>query len=357
MEETLRNIDEKLALETTSYGALQYLQSFVARKKKTIGIDATSQAIFHGCALLIKRGDAEDAGHALSWYVEAVDLFHVSGHDENKKGTHCDVERLLELLNKFSSKQVVQCVSVLYDPLHAAVLKSGMTTGRNTNSVVSQRMHTFDIKCADVFEETESFRSAYRVCIRLSLVPRAASILDKWSSQPGVFLHEKALFFARAIYTLLAEKKLPLALQMVVASKAILGQLDNISAEDVRPSENDSGYLACWHLSIILTELAELPSGPRINKVKLFDVLSTLYYGILELCDRNLLALHDKVGKEYFVVPDSKKVADPMNMIQALLAGGGGGGGATGAPRKQGPGTLGGMDIGEMMSMLSKMGK
>ena len=356
MEEIFRTIEEKLALETTSYGALQYLQSFVARKKKAIGIDYTSQAIFHGCALLIKRGNAEDAGHALSWYFDAADLFHLSGHDGNKKGEHCDAERLLELLNKFSSKQVVECVSVLYDPFHAAVLKSGMTTGRSANSVVSARMHTFDEKCADIFEETETFRSAYRVCIRLALVPRAASILDKWSSQPGVLLHEKALFFARAIYTLLSEKKLSLALQMVTASKAILGPVDNISTENVRPGESDSGYLACWHLSVILTELAELPAAPRINKVKLFDVLSALYVGILELCDKSLLSLHEKVGKEYFMAPDSKKVADPMNMIQALLTGGAGGGG-TSAPRKQGPGTLGGMDINEMMAMLNKMGK
>jgi len=353
MEETLTTITEKLALETTSYGALQYLQSFVARKKKAIGVDATSQAIFHGCSLLIARGDSEDAGHALSWYVDAEDLFHVSGHNGNKKGTHCDVERLLALMNKFTSKQMVGCVSVLYDPFHAAVLKSGMTTGRNTDSAVSQRMLTFDNKCADIFEDTESYRSAYRVCIRLNLVPRAAGILDKWSNLPGVLLHEKALFFARAIYSLLAEKKLPLAVQLVAASKTILSPLDNISASDVRPGGNDSGYIACWHLSIILTELVDLAPGPRINKIKLFEVLSALYYGILDLCDRNLVALHEKVGKEYFTSPDNKKVADPMNMLQAILSGAGGGGGQ----KKQGPGTLGGMDINEMMAMLNKMGK
>jgi len=355
MEETLATISQKLALEITSYGALQYLQSFVARKKKAIGVDATSQAIFHGCALLIARGDSEDAGHALSWYVDSEDLFHVSGHNGNKNGNHCDVERLLALLDKFSSKQMIGCVSVLYDPFHAAVLKSGMTTGKNADSAVSKRMHTFDNKCANIFEDTESYRSAYRVCIRLSLVPRAAAILDKWSNLPGVFLHEKALFFARAIYTLLSEKKLPLALQMVAASKTILSPLDNIAADDVRPGGNDSGYLACWHLSIILTELADAAPGPRINKIKLFEVLSTLYYGILDLCDKNLVALHEKVGKEYFTAADSKKAADPMNMLQALLSGGGGGGGNQ--QRKQGPGTLGGMNISDMMAMLNKMGK
>ena len=357
MEDILKTVGEKLAIETTSYGALQYLQSFVARKKKSIGLDMTSQVIFHGASLLIARGDAADAGHALVWFIESADLFHLEGQNEKgQKNEYCDIQRLLHLLGKFTSAQSCGCVSVLYDPLHVVVLKSRLTMGKSADSAVSRRMHTFDEMCANIFEESEQWRNAYRVCSRLNLIPRAAGILNKWSSMPGCYNNEKPLFFARAIYTLLVEKKVPQAVQMVAASKALINHLDNVSCDPVRPGGNESGYLACWHLSIILTELAELPPAPRVDKVRLFAVLSTLYIGILERSDYKLIELHDKVGKEYFAPPSSKAEANPLNMIQALFGGGGNKGSNNNNKKvKDAPGTLGGMNVSDMMAMLDKM--
>ena len=67
MDELLMTITKKLEGETTSYGALQYLQSFVARKKRSLKPENLSTCVFHGCGCLILGGNAKDAGHALIW--------------------------------------------------------------------------------------------------------------------------------------------------------------------------------------------------------------------------------------------------------------------------------------------------
>jgi hypothetical protein len=76
MGEILKTMTQKLEGETTSYGALQYLQSFVARKKRSLDPQNLSACVFHGCSYLIGRGDAADAGNALVWYVFLCAIFH-----------------------------------------------------------------------------------------------------------------------------------------------------------------------------------------------------------------------------------------------------------------------------------------
>ncbi len=346
---------ERLAGETTSYGALQYLQSFVARKKKAVGVDAISQVIFYGCALLIERGDAEDAGNALVWYIGNDDLLHLSNNTKGE-GQYCDTERVLALFQKFTSAQLVACASVLYDPLHQIILDSRLTTGTNTDSAISQRMRAFDEICANVFEQTSVWRSAYRVCVRLNHIARAASILDRWSSTPGCYKHEKPLFFARAILTLLAEKKIERAVEMTNASKTIMAGLDNVTSDPVRPSGDDSATLACWHLSIIFAELAALPAAPRVDKVKLFSVLVTIYGGLIEKLDRKLVELVDKIGSDVFLVGGVKEKPGAMNFLQAMLQSSGMGGAGAGKAGSGGggKGPLGGMNPSELLALLNQ---
>lgn len=351
MEDVFKQITERLGEETSSYGALQYLQSFVARKKKSLGVDAMSQAIFFGVSILIGRGNSEDAGNALQWFVESGDLFHLNN---NAGAGYCDTERILTLFKMFSSAQLAPCASVLYDPLHQVVLDSRTTTGIHTDSPVSRRMQQVDELFANIFEETEMWRSAYRVCIRLNCIARAASILDKWSSMPGCYLHEKPLFFARAILTLLADKRIDRAVEMCNVSKTILMDLDNVKCEPVRPAGDDSGSLACWHLSIILSELAAQPPAPRVDKVRLFSVLGQIYGNLLEKVDRKLVDLVDKIGTGVFMVNGNKPTANPMSVLQAMLSGGAGVGGGA-AKGAGGKGPLGGMSPSDMLAMINQM--
>eukprot|EP01031_Cornospumella_fuschlensis_P008822 gene8822-10857_t len=83
VEQLIHQLEEKIsfALQTpgigAAYEALQYVQSFVARKKKALGPAGTSKAVFHGVKCLIKAASGVDevaiattAGSLLRWFIE-----------------------------------------------------------------------------------------------------------------------------------------------------------------------------------------------------------------------------------------------------------------------------------------------
>ena len=351
MDEVFKTVSEKLAGESTSYGALQYLQSFVARKKKVLGKDNTSKVVFHGAACLIKNGNGKDAGNALQWYIESPDLFYIDVTAGD--GGYCDTGRVLDLFKKFKINQLEPCASVIYDPLHKAVVDSMTTLGIHTDSLVAKRMHSFDEMCADIFEKTKVWRSAYRVCVRLNLIERAAGILNKWADMPDCYMNEKPLFFCRSILTLLADDKAAASNAMAQFSKKYLKEADNASCDPPTPGGEDSAHLACWHLAVIIAELAVLPPAPRVDKARLFNVLTNLYAEMVDRIDSNLVTLLEKVGVNVFQLGKKKVAADPMNMLQAMMNMGGG---KTAAPGAGGSaGLIGGMDVNKMLSMLNQM--
>jgi hypothetical protein len=364
MDEILSTVTSKLAQESTSYGALQYLQSFVARKRKQLGLDNTSIVVFHGAECLINNGHAQDAGNALQWYIQSQDLFHLdvsvtSKSTSTSSGSHyCDSLRLLNLFKKFQSNNTLhKCASVVYDPFHTVVVESKSTSGRNANSEVTKRMKEFDEVCANVFENAGIWRSAYRVCIRLNLVDRAAIILDKWSNDPATYAHEKPLFFCRSILTLLSENKMSQAVAMVNCSKKLLKGIDNSTCDPPRPGQEDSAHLACWHFSVIITELAYSPPAARVDKKRLFRVLTDLYAEMMDRIDSRLVQLIETIGKTIYEMDGPKKQdnVDPMNMLQAMMSAGGNGGANNGKKGSKGP--LGGMDPQQLLAMMNSMGK
>ena len=210
MDETFKSLSEKMGGDSTSYEALQYLQSFVARKKKTLGPSGTSLAVFHGAKVLCQRpvgSGPHDAGVALAWFMESEDLFHLC-EGAPKKDDYCDTQRLLDLLTGLAAADAEPVVSNVYNVLHQVVLKSGLLFGRKANKAVIERMSKLDNLFADVLEKTEMWRMAYKVVLRLSDIPRAANILNRWADSPSTYKYEKPLFFARAILTLLADRKI-----------------------------------------------------------------------------------------------------------------------------------------------------
>lgn len=352
-QEIFDALEAKLANETTSYAALQLLQSIVARKHRLLGSDGTSKLVFLGAKCMIDAGNAEDAGNALVWFVESEGFFQVQA----------DCQRVLDLFKGYDLAKLEPCASVVYDPLHRAVVKSGQTVGRNANSKVAVAMKSFDELCANIFETAQVWRSAYRVCIRLGLVNRAVAILDKWSDSPNCYKHEKPLFFSRAVLTLLSEKKLSMAAEMAEASKVIIGDADNAIADPPVVGGVDSGPLACWHLAIILAELAVMPAAPRVDKGRLFSVLTTMYAELVDKYDGSLVELLELIGSNVFDLGDKKKSIDTMAMLQAMMGGNkaGSSSSGSGAVAKKGAGgggpQIGGMDVNQMLAMLNKMGK
>ncbi len=69
--EHLAQLEEKMIPHlkgTNFYEAQQYVQSFVARKKKALTESQTSALVFHGAKLLLNHNAASDAGSLLVWY-------------------------------------------------------------------------------------------------------------------------------------------------------------------------------------------------------------------------------------------------------------------------------------------------
>ena len=130
MEDVLSKLGEKV-LTLQSYEALQYIQSFVARKKKVLGKSQTSICVFHGVSKLIERDASIDAGVLLVWFIESEDLFTLGetpvvlevgrpGEEE----TYCDIQRILDLLSKLTPQQSGPICERIYSPLHRFVVKA-----------------------------------------------------------------------------------------------------------------------------------------------------------------------------------------------------------------------------------------
>jgi len=327
---------------STSYEALQYVQSFVARKKKALGKSNTSQCVFRGAKLLVDRGSSSDAGALLVWFIESEDLFHLAGSVKKAgaaaAGTagdgsdnYCDTERILSLLTGLSAEKAGPVVDQIYGPLHQVVSKAGMLRGAGA---VSDRMGQFERLSADVFEGTKKWFSAYKVVMRLDDVQRGARLLNEWSKEGN--LHEQPLYFGRAVLMLLADKKLGQAEELVRQSTPFVA--DNVSPSS--PGGPSSGPLAIWHLAVILSGLASMPPMQRVDKVRLFSILQTRYKDIVEKTDPRLHELILRVGTTSFAIalPEEMTRNNPMAMFQKMMMASGGMGAGMAPPSSSGGG-------------------
>lgn len=312
MDEVYATLTEKMGEEAcTSYEALQYLQSYVARKKKSIGKDNTGLAVFFGADLLAKRKAFNYVGELFEWFM---------GGSEFDLDT--SLKRIEDMLKKLSAEDAEPVVNVIYGPLHQKVVKS-MTKANQKG--LSVQLLKLDAIFADVFQKTKKWPNAYKAILRLGDVKRAATVLNDWSKD--AFKYEKPLFFARAVMTMLSEKKIEQAAEMCKHGAQFLKEEDNI--EPARAGEEDSSHLAAWHLAYILSGLASLPPMQRVDKTKLFNVLTTLYSSTLDILDTKLLELLEKIGKACFSVKgqDDGRMQIPA-LFQGLMA--------ANAPRPQG---------------------
>ena len=269
-----------------SYEALNYAQSFVARKRKHLGKNATSALVFHGARLLVDNQAASDAGTLLAWFIEdgAGDdfLFHLEDRALVDKEIYCDVQRISDLLSNLKLDQTSPIVSKIHGPVHKAILNKKKI---KKNGPLSKRLEIFEKKCADTFEATKDWLSAYKAVLRLeaSDMARAANILDMWSSEG--YATEKPLFFARAVLQLLSDGK------VAKASEFLL-----VSAKYVEPDVgNNSASIAIWNLATILTNLAALPPRPRVDPTKIFSIIAQLYFPLISKIDSKLIDLLEKV--------------------------------------------------------------
>ncbi len=340
-ESLLATLDEKVVAELKEgniYEATQYVQSFIARKKKILGTKGTASAVFQGARVILKEAIvaatanpfpaalphdavtlASSAGALLRWYIEdgagPENQFHMHA-DQVNPSNYCDIQHVYDFLVGVDVRVAGPVVDNIYNPLHVLIAKTKV----KKHSHLSQRITRLEILFARVLQNSKRWLSAFKSFVRLNDADKTAELLNQWSSEG--YITEKPLFFARALIQVLSEGKKEFAKELLHASVQYVD--DNI-APGRTPGGPMSAALAVWHVSVILTDLANFPPMPRVDKTKLFAMLHRRYVALFVQIDVKLLELFLKAGEacfNYVLENPADNTPSPMAMLQSLLTGG-----------------------------------
>ena len=335
-------VDEKTALQTMEdkmlqelkasniYEALQYVQSFIARKKKSIGTALVSSMVFHAAKLLIDYDSADYAGTLLLWFMEGgageENSFRIENEreDDSLEGTYCDLSRLTGILTDHPQEKA----STILDVIQKQVLTLTESLPTIYTTPMGRRLAKFEEACASLFEFKENFRLAYKFRLRLGDMKALAKSLDLWAS--AAYPTERPLFFVRSILHLLAANE----------QEKALGLLEDAKLYVV---ENDYPTMVAWHFAIMVCELVGLPAKEGVNKANIYECMQENYINHLNHLDPKLGPLLVPIGVKCFgcKAPENTGGLNPFAMLEALSGG-----------KKN---EDGGMDVSNIMSMMQSM--
>lgn len=329
----LQNMEDKMLQELKAsniYEALQYVQSFIARKKKSIGTALVSSMVFHAAKLLIDYNSAGYAGTLLLWFMEGgageENSFYIENkrEDDSLEGTYCDLSRLTGILTDHSQENA----SVILDVIQKQVLT--LTEGLPTTytTPMGRRLANFEEACASLFEFKHNFRLAYKFRLRLGDMKALAKSLDLWAS--NAYPTERPLFFVRSILHLLVANEQQKALELLEAAKLYV-------------VENEYPTMVAWHFAIMVCELIDLPATADVNKATIYEIMQSNYSKHLNHLDPKFGPLLVPIGVKCFgcKAPANSGGLNPFAMLEALSGG-----------KKN---EDGGMDISNIMNMMQSM--
>lgn len=332
--EAIAQLEEKLAASMLPYEALQYVQSFVARKKKHLTPNITSQLVFLGAKKLIQDDSPADAGTLLLWFIEGGAGEDNPIHIETKEldsgaDLYCDIDRLIQLVKKLDSSKTV----FISEKVYVALVKILAKLKIPKNSSISERINLLEDIFADAFETAQLWHLACKAVVRLEDMERLAKDINSWSDEG--YATEKPLYFARAALQLFSESQAQLGMKLVKESTPLIDEAKYTDA-----TGNPYASLAIWHAVIIMADMLSLTARPGPDKTKIFKQLTTRYGPFIAKTDPKLMPLFVATGEKLFgVVSDAPQGMDLLGML--------GGGGKPGAP--------GGLDMGKMMQMMQQM--
>lgn len=314
----------------------------------TTGHEGTSTLVFFGARLLCDKNAHTDAGTLLLWFIE-----HGAGDDYKfhfeegaiTSGKYCDIQRLSDLLNTLEPTKASAIVDKIYSPLHFVSVKKSISKGD-----LAKRIESLEATFANIFEIKKDWYNAYKSNLRLNNIEKSSKLLEAWTSEG--YKNERPLFFARALLQLLADGQTAKATELLKYVEPMVGETGN----EVAGGPSSAG-LAIWHLAFILTNLAAQEPKPRVDKARIFTVLSDRYSSLLSSLDGNLVTIVEKVGLSTFKVRPSEEKAgpNPMAFLQQMLSAGPSSGGMPSFPAPKGDGRGGGLDMQMMMNMLNSM--
>jgi hypothetical protein len=330
----LLQLQEKLDSITLPYEALQYVQSFIARKKKHITANQSSELVFSGAKKLIESNSATDAGALLVWFIESGagegHEFHIEYKEiEDNNDLYCDVDRLYKTIRKLDNDRSVLIVEKIYQPLSKILSRAKLPK----NSSLLDRITLIEDLFADVLESTAQWQLACKSVTKLQDMDRLAKLLNCWSNEG--FWTEKPLYFARAVIQQFAEGNTQLGIKLIRESSEFID--DAVFHIEGCPLAS----LSVWHLTVIIADLVSLTARPGPDKAKIFKQLSSRYYPIVSKVDAKLVSQLGVIGEKLFgVVNDAPPGLDLLGLLSGAPAAG------KGAPQ---------IDMSKIMGMMSQL--
>ena len=330
------------------YEAFQLAMSLVARKKKQLGRSTTSALVFHATSILLENNASSEAGSLLSWFIEdgAGDDYYFKLEENMTAENYCDSQRLINLMASTSHAAAFLMVEKIYGPIHKLAVKKRV----NSASPLGERLHQLELTWIATFEANKSWHSAYKALVRINELPRAAGVLNSWA-QEG-YASEHALYFARAILQILADGHIAKSEELVRCASLYV-----VDRDDISPTDPQSASLAIYHFAVILSNLAAMEPKPRVDKVKIFGIITNKYAPLIQRIDPKLILLFEKLGQNAFGLKSVRENTNPMAaLFQNMMAGAQAQKGTTGKKKASGgvPG-LGGLDLNAMMSMMNAL--
>ena len=301
-------LDEKMLLELNAgntYEALQYVQSFIARKKKSIKPVIVSDMVFHAAKLLVEYKASSYAGTLLLWFMEGGagedNAFYVEKRDL-LEGSYCDLQRLTSLLVSHTQEKAAPVLETIQKQILTLV-----ETLPNTRATsLGKRLTDLEGIVSSLFEFSCNWRMAYRFRLRLGDMKQLARVLDMWSTDG--YPTERPLFFVRAIFNLLISEESDKALDLLQAANSYIVDTDHPS-------------IVAWHLAQIICELIDLPGSPNVNKAQIFEIVSKKYYDSIHLLDDKLDHLLVRIGIQCFNCkpPVNSGGLNPFTMLEGFI--------------------------------------
>lgn len=180
----IQTMEEKMLQElkgNNAYEALQYVQSFIARKKRSIIPETVSSMVFHAAKLLVDYDSAGYTGTLLLWFMDGGagegNRFHIEKEAATLgAGTYCDLARLTDFFGSVSQDKA----AVILDVIQKQVLTLSGSLSTDYTTPSGKRVASFEEKCAELFEVNHNWRLAYKFRLRLGDMKKVAKSLDGW---------------------------------------------------------------------------------------------------------------------------------------------------------------------------------
>lgn len=296
-------LNQELALGRP-YEAFQFAQSYLARKFSPRTAVLVNHRLMKAVSIFMKMQFASQAGHLLVWYLDQqayVDALKESDISSFMTSL-CSI---LQDTNSFDSGTLAGIIS-------GSILKAvtgDHAPGRAISPViVSATVHAL----GDALGRAGAWEQASKLFARCQDMRKLSTALHEWAI--GGPKTEYPLYFARIALTLLCNKRVQDATNLVQCSEELVNHFEaSLSPESTASLSN----VAVWHFCVILTELIGVCSGLSVKeKVDIYTLLHKKYFSALKSPDPTLADMADKISSSYNL--------DKVATARPLAAGGGG---------------------------------